>query len=665
MTLNPSVVNGLETCTDAQFGKGTAAPVTCPAGSQIGTVTIETPDLPAKSLVGNVYAGSPLSTNPESGQEYRIFIAVESVHYGVTIRLLGMVNASTATGRLTTAVLENPPIPFSDFSVTLDGPHVPLANPLSCGAATPAGIFAPYSQNPPSESIAGTPFTVDFDGKGGVCASPLPFALAQSTATAPTTGGSTTSFTFTLTRGDGNQYLSKVSATLPPGLVGKVPSVTLCGEAQANAGTCPAASQIGAVNVALGAGSSPLKLSGTAYLTGPYAGAPYGLSVVVNAEKVGPFNYGVIVTRATINIDPHTARLIVASTLPTIVGGAPLRLKALSVDTNRPNFMLNPTNCGVLASDTLLTSTFNSTQAVSSPFQATGCSALGFSPKFTVSTNAKATKVNGTSLTVKVGYPGGMQANIKSVFTQLPKQLPSRLSTLSKACTAAVFDANPGACPAESRVGTVTTTTPVLPGKLSGPAYFVSHGGAAFPDLDIVLTGANGVTVILVGNTNIANGITTSDFASIPDVPVSSFELNLPAGKYSALSANGNLCTKPLIMPTTITAQNGKVLKQNTRISVVGCGVIILSHRVRHRHVLLKLQVPGSGRIVAGGRDLKTVRRPVKGGRVSISLALSRRGRQALARAHRHHHHLSVRVRVRFLPGKGHGSAAGVTVVFR
>jgi hypothetical protein len=544
---------------------------------------------------------------------------------------------------------------------------VPLANPLVCGAATISATLAPYTGN-----AAATPFMsfpIDFDGKGGSCPSPLPFVLTQSTQAQPATGGSTTNFTFALSRPDGNQYLGKVSATLPEGLVAKIPAVTLCGEPQASQGACSPASQIGTATVSVGSGASPLTLSGPVYLTGPYAGAPFGLSVVVPAEKVGPYDFGRIVTRATINIDLYTARVTVASSLPTIVGGAPLRLKTLTVAVNRPNFTLNPTDCGALATETLLTSTFGSTQLVSTPFQASGCSALPFKPSFSARTSAKTSRRYGAPFEVSVGYPVGPQANIRSVFVELPKQLPSRLSTLNKACPEVTFKANLLSCPPGSDVGEASATTPVLPGALSGHAYFVSHGGAAFPDLDLVMSGS-GVTVILVGSTSIKNGITSSTFASIPDVPVSSFHLKLPAGLFSALTAHGKLCAKPLFMPTTITAHNGAVIRQRTRIAVSGCpakrGVRILSHSVRGHGVILRLQVFSAGRLIVSGRDLRTVHRRVrKAMRLTVSVSLSRAGLRALARAHRQHHHLELRVRVRLVPAKGHPSAASVAVRFR
>jgi hypothetical protein len=608
-----------------------------------------------------VFVGQPLDDAPESGKEYRIFIDAEAPNYGVSVRLEGKVSANASTGRLTTAVLENPQVPFSDFILTLNT-HPPLANPLMCGLATTNSSFVPYSGNPAVEPFMS--FPIDFDGKGGTCPAPLPFMPTQSTATVPAAAAASTSVAFNLVRKDGEQYLSKLTTTLPPGLVGKIPAVTLCGEPQAAKGDCTAASQIGTVAVSLGSGATPLMLSGVAYLTGPYGGGPYGLSVIVNAEKIGPYDYGKIVTRASIGVDPYTARVVISSQLPTIVGGAPLRLRTLNVTANHANFTINPTSCAPLTTNTTLTSTFGAVQAVTSPFQATGCSGLAFSPKFTASTNAKTSRATGAILVVKVGYPAGPpQANVKSVVVSLPKQLPSRLSTLKNACPEAIFAANPSACPLLSNVGIATVSTPVLPDKLTGPAVFVSHGGAAFPDLDLVLKG-DGVTVILVGNTNIAKGITTSTYASVPDVPVSSFEVRLPRGKDSVLSAVGSLCKKPLVMPTTITAQNGKVIKQNTKISVGDCPIVVLSHRVRGHKAIIVVKVPAAGRLSGGGKNLQTrYKHPGKARKVTIDVPLSHSG---LAKLATRHGRLSVRVRLGFVPkAKKSKSTASVTALFK
>jgi hypothetical protein len=660
LTLNPSAAHGLEACTTAQIGIGTTNPVTCPAASKVGTVTIET-DLPPGSLAGSVYLGNP-GSGPIAGPPYTVYLDAES-NLGVSVRLKGLVNPNPTTGRLEASFVENPQLPFSDLILKLEsGERAPLANPLACGTAHVETLFTPYTGGAPF--LSSTPFTTSG------CPSPIPFVLSQSTQNSSPNAGAYTSYTFNLGRADGQQYLSRVQTVLPAGLVGAIPSVTLCGEAQANAGTCAEASKIGVATVAVGAGSEPYSFSGPVYMTSSYNGAPYGLSIPIEAAA-GPFDLGRVVTRASINVDPHTGRVIATSSLPTIVGGVPLRLKSVSVAVNRPNFLFNPTNCGVLATESMLTSTFGATQGLSTPFQVSHCGALAFKPSFKAASNAKTSKLNGASLRVNL-LQGVHEANIKSVFASLPKQLPSRLTTLQKACPESVFAANPVSCrPLGSEVGTATAATPVLPdtppgrdANLTGSAYLVSHGGAAFPDLDLVLEG-DGVRVILVGNTNIKNGITSSTFASVPDVPVSSFELNLPVGPHSVLTAIGSLCAKPLLMGTTITAQSGAQIKQNTRISVAGCGVRILSRRVRAHKLILRVRTLGAGRITVKGKGLRGASKRVsKSATVTFRLPLTRSGLRALRR---HHNRLKVSVRVSFRPArKGEeSSTASTSVTFR
>jgi hypothetical protein len=665
LTLNPSAAHGLEACSPAAIHFESTTPAGCPAGSNIGKVKIET-DLPPGSLAGNLYLGAPNGV-PITGPPYTVYAVAESV-YGVAVKVEGTVQPDPSTGRLT-ADFKNtaahpfnlPQLPFSSVLLELNaGPRAPLANPLSCVAAKTESGFIAYS----GEGIL-KQFTPSFAFPTAGCPSPIPFVLTQSTQSANATAGAYSPYTFNLARADGQQYLSQVSTTLPAGLLGAIPSVPLCGEPQAASGTCSAASQIGVASVTAGAGSEPYPLSGPVFLTGPYDGAPYGLSIPVSV-LAGPFNLGVVTTRATIKVDPHTSRVTVATTnLPTIVGGVPVRLKTLKVEVNRPSFIFNPTNCGVLATESVLSSTLGATQGVSTPFQVGACSALAFKPSFKAATNAKTTKLNGASLQVNITQPAH-QANMRSVFVELPKQLPSRLTTLQKACPEGTFAANPVNCRSlGSEVGTATVTTPVLPAPLSGSAYLVSHGGEAFPDLDLVLEGDNGIEVILVGNTKITKGITSSNFASIPDVPVSSVALNLPIGPHSALTAIGGLCLKPLLMPTTITPQNGGTpIKQSTRIAVSGCGVRILSHRVVRHKLILKVRTLGAGSLAVKGKGLHGASRRVsKSATVTFKIPLSRAGSKTL----RKHRRLKVLVRVRFTPKQrgGFASAVSTTVKFK
>ncbi|MCL2768794.1 MAG: hypothetical protein FWD42_01620 [Solirubrobacterales bacterium] len=671
LTLNPSSANGLQACTDAQIGIGTTTPVSCPAASQLGTVDIEVPTLPAGSLKGNVYLGAPLSTDPASGQEYRIFVDAESARYGVSTRLEGRVKADPSTGRLTATFADLPQQPFSEFSMHFNGgSKAPLANPLACGTATTATALSPYTG-----AAAATPasaFAVDSNGKGAACSKPLPFSLAQSTQVSPATAGAYSSYTFSLTRAEGQQYLSQVKVALPKGLLAVIAGVPLCEEPQAAQGSCPAASAIGTTTVTLGSGD-PYPLTGTVYLTGPYAGAPYGLSIAVPAEKVGPFNYGTIVTREKIEVDKHTADVTVtAPSLPTVVGGVPVRLRSVTVSVNRGSYLFNPTNCSAFATDSTLNGFTPATAesavlTLSTPFQVTGCSSLPFKPTFSSSVSAHSSRTNGVSFSTKITAPAH-EANIASLLVTLPKILPSRLTTLQQACRSTTFEANPASCPAGSLVGSASVTTPVLPGKMTGPAYLVSHGNAAFPDLDLILRGANGVEVILVGTTNIVNGITTTNFATLPDVPVSSVEVNLPAGSHSALTAEGNLCAGRLLMPTKITAQNGAVINQNTVIHPTGCSAAqraprfgLVRYRVHGHSVTLTLKVPQAGRLTVRGHDLTTGHVRFKNAATkTLTLKLTRAGVRALAR----HHRLSIRLSLALAPSHGKALAAHGTIVF-
>jgi hypothetical protein len=638
LVINPGQAAGLQSCPDGrpspgEYGNALTTteeraqgdednePASCPPASKVGTVKINSPAIegdPEKQFEGNVYI---LPSNPP---EIKLLVAASAD--GVNLKLVGVTRLDKTTGQVTTVFENTPQLPFTNFTLNFQGgAKATLATPAHCGTYATDADFQPWSSPFALDSLTSSSFALSEGPGGSACPSTsLPFAPTFVAGTSTESAGQFGTFSTLVQRGDGTQRVESFRFTSPAGLSGLISSVPLCGEPQASQGTCSSASQIGHAIVTSGPGSNPLTIpqpgepEAGIYLTGPYKGAPFGLSIVTPV-KAGPFDLGTIVTRAKIEVDPTTAQVTVTTDpLPQIVKGVPTDLRSIYAVIDRQGFFFNPTNC----EPQQFTGSAQGTGApgqsepgqsapLSSRFAVNGCRGLTFAPNFAASTQGNGEfNHNGASLNVKIATNQGpkasaatpTEANIKKVEVALPVQLPSRLTTLQKACTEKQFAANPAGCPSESNVGTVTARTPVLPVPLNGPAYLVSHGNEAFPDLEIILQG-DGVTIVLVGHTQIKNGVTFSRFETVPDAPVSSFELNLPEGKFSALGTNGtNLCkstksvkrkkrvavrrhgrtihvTKtvteqvaaPLEMPTTITAQNGAVVKQTTKVAVTRC----------------------------------------------------------------------------------------------
>src|SRR5580693_8254409 len=576
VALNPAAADGLTSCSESEIALNSDSGPSCPDASRIGTVSIKTPVL-AEELTGDVYLASQ-DANP-FGSLVAMYIVAEAPKSGILIKLAGEVQPNPVTGQLISTFKNTPQLPFEDFELHFfGGNRAPLATPALCGAYTTRASIAPWSGNPPVPSSS--TFDVSSGPNGSPCASPLPFSPSLTAGTTNIQAGAFSPFTMTVSREDGQQSINSFQLHMPSGVSGLLTGVKLCGETEADVGTCGPESLIGETTVSVGDGGSPYAVTGgKVYITGPYKGAPFGVSVVVRA-KAGPYDFGNVIVRGTIQVDPITAALTVTIDsagpyrIPTILDGIPLQIRHINFTTTRPSFTFNPTDCDPMSVTASMSSTEGSIAPLSVPFQVTNCAVLGFKPGFKVSTSGKTSRAKGASLSVKLTYPKaafGSQANIKSVKVDLPKQLPSRLTTLQKACTSAQFQANPAGCPAASMVGHATAITPLIPVPLTGPAYFVSYGGAKFPELVVVLQGY-GVTLDLHGETFINKaGITSSTFHTVPDAPVGSFELTLPQGPYSALAANGNLCKSTLKMPTAFTAQNGATIKQSTPIGVTDC----------------------------------------------------------------------------------------------
>jgi hypothetical protein len=606
---NPSAASGLAGCSEAQVGwlgfggpggstpDFTPNPPACPDASKIGSVEVITPVL-EKPVIGALYLANQ-NENP-FGSLLAGYIVIDDPTTGIIVKVPGKLTFDPSTGQITGTFTESPQLAvFSELKLRFfGGERGELATPEGCGTYTTTGVLTPWSapESGPPANVASS-----FSINGGC--SPA-FAPSFTAATANPQADSYSPFTLSFSRQDSEQEISGLSVSLPPGLTAKIAGVGKCPEAALQAvaanpsgaseiahPACPASSEVGTVQVTSGAGGEPLSNTGKAYFTGPYKGAPLGLAVIVPAVA-GPFDLGNVVVRTALFINPNDTHVTaVSDPFPTIidakgadghVDGFPIRMRSATITFNRSAYILNPTNCNSTADDgapmsvnATLTSTSGATSASSSHFQAAGCRELPFKPGFGVSTQGHGSKASGASLHVHVtSLPG--QANIAKVRTELPKQLPSWLPTLQKACLVKVFEANPAACPEGSLVGNATATSPLIATPFTGPAYLVSHGGAAFPDLEVVLQ-SEGITIVLDGHTDIKKGITISKFETVPDQPVTSFELNLPMGPHHVLATNvpeklnHNLCGQSLTMPTIITGQNGAVVKQTTKISITGC----------------------------------------------------------------------------------------------
>jgi hypothetical protein len=579
MGLNPSAANSLQTCTDAQFGKGTRNAVGCPAASKIGVVAVETPPLPAGSLKGNVYVGKQLSRDPLSGNEYRVFVDAESSRHGISARLIGNVSADPQTGQLTTTFANNPQVPFSSFKLDFDdGAKAVLTSPPTCGPNTTSTQITPWSGS--ADATPSGKFSLTKAPGGGACAKTMaerPFAPIFAAKSTNPEAGAYSQVNVNVARSDGNQELKGVNVDLPPGLTAKLKGVTYCPAAKlvaaaASSGidqeaksSCPDSSLVGSVAIESGTGPNPIHIAGKAFLAGPYHGAPLSLAVVTPATA-GPFDLGTVVVRVALFVDPDTAQVqAVSDPIPHVYGGALLDVRSIALKIDRKQFALNPTNCAPMAfagalkgggADPNNSATF-STDPISSPLQVNNCNKLGFKPKLHLRLFGKTHRNQHPRFRAVLAARSG-DANIKRASVALPHALFLDQASLSSVCTRDQFAAHK--CPKRSIYGHATAISPLLDKPLKGPVYLRSSNNL-LPDLVAALHGQ--VDIDLDGRIDSFHGGIRTTYDAVPDVPVTKFTLTLPGGKHGLLVASRNLCQKAVKAIVQLKGQNGK--KANRR----------------------------------------------------------------------------------------------------
>lgn len=602
--LNPSAANGLKACTEAQFGKGTRNPIACPAASKIGTVSVATPPLPEGPLTGNIYVGEQKSRDPESGEEFRIFVAAESARYGISVRLVGNVVANARTGQLTGVFDEPakattrggnadnlphglPQVPFTSFRLSIDGgPKAALSSPPTCGPNTTTSQLTPWSGN--ADATPSSKFDLAKAPGGGACPKTMaarPFSPGFTAQPKTSQAKTFTPFSTHITRPPGQQELKGLDITLPEGATAKLKGVPYCppdaiektekrsGAAEKKNPACPKESRVGVAKVEAGTGPNPLQIEGDAYLAGRYKGAPLSLLVVTPA-LAGPYDLGNVVVRVPLFLDPETAQIHPRTVdIPDVYGGTKLDIRSIFLNVNRDEFTLNGTNCrkgatsGVLnggGADPLKPASFSAFK-VSADFRASGCRKLKFHPKLKIRLFGKMQRAKHPKLRA-VLKARAKDANIRKASVALPHALFLDQASLAKVCTRVQFGEEK--CPKKSIYGKARAFTPLLGKPLEGPVYLRSSNNP-LPDLVAHLEGQ--VDIDLVGRIDSFRGGIRTTFGRVPDVPVTKFVMTLPGGKKGLLVNSTNLCAKPVKAIIRIKAQNGKKANSKPKLRTA-CG---------------------------------------------------------------------------------------------
>lgn len=548
-TVSPAGVQGLAACSEAELGLGDTAGASCPPGSAVGAVEIDSPVFEAP-LSGTVYLGQELP-----GERFRLLVAVPGP--GFAIKLVGVLSADPATGALSMTLSDLPQAALSRLAMSLDGgPHGLLASPLACGPASASAEFVPYGGGPPVSSSA----TVAIAARTGdlKCPGPLPFAPQLAVEQGSDRAGGASALSVTLQRNDGEGLPQRFSIVLPSGLSAALGSVPLCSAAQAAASACPAASSVGTVSVGVGPGEAPARLAGEAYLTGPYGAAPFGLLFAIDA-RLGPFDLGTIDFRAAVGLDSRSGRVTVDSgRIPEAIAGMQVRLRSIELSFDRPGLLRNPTSCRAAKVEGTAQTATGASAPISGPFEVGGCGRLRLRPRFRLSLmDGGGRRGAHVELALQARARPG-ETNLKAMRISLPRALGLDLAGLGAICS--IPDARHGECPQDAGIGTVQARSPLLAGRLTGAAYLVDPGDRGLPDVWLSLADA-GIALEIRGTARMRQGRLAIGLSGLPDMPLTVLTLRLGRVGGGVLSLRRALCASgrpaPLASPLFIRGQDG------------------------------------------------------------------------------------------------------------
>lgn len=520
--------------------------------SWLGSVKLWTP-LIDHPLVGSVRLAA--STESRSSLPLDIELAIEDEATGTSMTIPGVIEADPQTGRLTASIDDLPQLPIESLELEFAaGPRALLASPPECGTYGTQATLRP-STAPFAPSL---PLLVPMAITGGPGGEPCPLPEAERNA-APSLRAGTLSpaaatvspLVIQLSRQDTDQRFGSFDLTLPPGLV-------------ANLGSVPLGSQVGSVRVRAGVGPDPLVLQGTAYLEGPYRGAPYSLALVVPAQ-VGPFDLGAITERVALSVDQTTAQITArADPLPQIIAGVPLQLRELRIDLDRPGFIRNPTSCGPAAIAGTATSALGKTASLFDRFAVANCRGLGFKPKAALRFSGSLRR-NGHPAVRVVLSGGSDEASIASAVFSLPRTELLDLRHLRGLCAQGTA---PPRCPDGSRLGRLRLSSPLFDQPAEGSVYLVAPS-RRLPEL-VAEVRSGDLRFVLHGRTVIRKGRFGISFPAIPDIPLSRAVLSLDGGRSGLFVNSRSPCGGVGEAEALLSAHSGKKRELRLRPQVSG-----------------------------------------------------------------------------------------------
>ncbi len=398
VSVSLSATHGLEGCTEAQVALATAQPAQCPGAARLGDVEIKTPLL-SEPLRGDIFLATP-EANP-FGSLVSVYVAAEAPSSGTVIKLAGEMLLNPSTGQAALRFEDMPQLPIGEIRLRLfGGPRALLSNPPTCGPATSTAALAPWSGQ--AAAMPSSSFVVSEGANGAPCASPAPFEPKVRVEPTSVPAGATSALLLSLSRGPGQQDLSRFDVQLPAGAAWNPAGVQACGEPAASEGSCPAASRIGTAILRVGAFPEPASFTGAVYLTEGYLGAPSGLSIALDATA-GPLHLGEAVVQAGVGDASNGPLTITSGPLPQILDGIPLQSSALEFEIERHGLILYPSACQARQILTTVQSIEGVSAQATTPFTVEGCQAAPAPPTVAPAPTAPAVASTASPSTGKKG----------------------------------------------------------------------------------------------------------------------------------------------------------------------------------------------------------------------------------------------------------------------